>query len=196
MFSETALIQEVKKKNRKALEELHNRYAPLLLGLSIRYCGNRSDAEDVLHDAFIKILSGIDSFIERPNSSFEGWLKRITVNTALNFIRGKLKTNFMVGLNPLIEEIQEELPVDDPIVTLGEHLTRDMVMQMLCEMPDGYRTVFNLYVFEAYSHKEIATELNCSENTSKSQLFKARAILRKKILEKADKQMIESEFRT
>ena len=88
MFSESSLISEVKKRNRKALEELHNRYAPALFGLSVRYCGNRTDAEDVLHEAFIKILSGIDSFVERPGSSFEGWLKRITVNTALNFIRG------------------------------------------------------------------------------------------------------------
>jgi RNA polymerase sigma-70 factor (ECF subfamily) len=65
---------------------------------------------------------------------------------------------------------------------------------MICELPDGYRTVFNMYVFEEFSHKEIASELNCTENTSKSQLFKARAILRRKILEKIDKQMIESEF--
>ncbi len=192
MFSETALISEVKKRNRKALEEMHTLYAPVLLGLSMRYCGNRTDAEDVLHDAFIKILSAIDSFTERPNSSFEGWLKRITVNTALNFIRGKAKTNFLVGLSSSMEELQEEQATDEPLLRLGEFLTKDMILQMVCELPVGYRTVFNMYVFEEFSHREIATELNCSENTSKSQLFKARAILRKKILEKVDKQMIES----
>jgi len=192
MFSETALISEVKKRNRKALEELHNRYAPSLLGLCMRYCGNRTDAEDVLHDAFIKILAALDSFIQRPNSSFEGWLKRITVNTALNFIRGKAKANFLVGLSPSMEELQEEQATEEPLLRLGEFLTKDMILQMVCELPDGYRTVFNMYVFEEFSHKEIATELNCSENTSKSQLFKARAILRKKILEKVDNQMIES----
>jgi RNA polymerase sigma-70 factor (ECF subfamily) len=192
MFSETALISEVKKRNRKALEELHNRYAPSLLGLSIRYCGNRTDAEDVLHDAFIKILSALDSFVVKPDSSFEGWLKRITVNTALNFIRGKAKANFLVGLSPSMEELQEEQATDEPLLRLGEFLTKDMILQMVCELPVGYRTVFNMYVFEEFSHKEIATELNCSENTSKSQLYKARAILRKKILEKVDKQMIES----
>lgn len=193
MFSETALIKEVKKRNRKALEELHNRYAPSLLGLSFRYCGNRSDAEDVLHDAFIKILSGIDAFIERPGNSFEGWLKRITINTALNFIRSKSRANFLVDLNTSLEEPQEEQVADDPLFKLGEFLTKDMILQMICELPDGYRTVFNLYVFEEYSHKEIATELNFTENTSKTQLFKARAFLRKKILEAVDKQMIESE---
>jgi len=192
MFSETALIREVKKRNRKALEELHSRYAPSLLGLSMRYCGNRTDAEDVLHDAFLKILTHIDTFTERQGSSFEGWLKRITVNTALNYIRGKAKTNLLVGLYPLLEELQEEAPDEDPLVKLGEYLTKDLILQMVCELPLGYRTVFNMYVFEEFSHKEIASELNCTENTSKSQLFKARSILRKKILEKVNKQMIES----
>ncbi len=194
MLSEKALIQEVKKRNRKALEELHNRYAPVLMGLSLRYCGNRSDAEDVLHDAFIKILSGINSFDERPNSSFEGWLKRITVNTALNFIRSKTKTNLLVSVNPMVEDLQEEQTADDSFMKMGEFLTKDIILQMICELPDGYRTVFNMYVFEEFSHKEIASELNCTENTSKSQLFKARSILKRKILEKVDKQMIESEF--
>lgn len=194
MLSEKALIQEVKKRNRKALEELHNRYAPVLMGLSLRYCGNRSDAEDVLHDAFIKILSGINSFDERPNSSFEGWLKRITVNTALNFIRSKTKTNLVVSVNPMVEDLQEEQTADDSFLKMGEFLTKDIILQMICELPDGYRTVFNMYVFEEFSHKEIASELKCTENTSKSQLFKARSILRRKILEKVDKQMIESEF--
>jgi RNA polymerase sigma-70 factor, ECF subfamily len=194
MLSEKALIQEVKKRNRKALEELHNRYAPVLMGLSLRYCGNRSDAEDVLHDAFIKILSGINSFDERPNSSFEGWLKRITVNTALNFIRSKTKINLLVSVNPMVEDLQEEQTADDSFLKMGEFLTKDIILQMICELPDGYRTVFNMYVFEEFSHKEIASELNCTENTSKSQLFKARSILKRKILEKVDKQMIESEF--
>lgn len=194
MLSEKALIQEVKKRNRKALEELHNRYAPVLMGLSLRYCANRSDAEDVLHDAFIKILSGINSFDERPNSSFEGWLKRITVNTALNFIRSKTKTNILVSVNPMVEDLQEEQTADDSFLKMGEFLTKDIILQMICELPDGYRTVFNMFVFEEFSHKEIASELNCTENTSKSQLFKARSILKRKILEKVDKQMIESEF--
>jgi len=194
MLSEKALIHEVKKRNRKALEELHNRYAPVLMGLSLRYCANRLDAEDVLHDAFIKILSGINSFDERPNSSFEGWLKRITVNTALNFIRSKTKTNLLVSVNPMVEDLQEEQTADDSFLKMGEFLTKDIILQMICELPDGYRTVFNMFVFEEFSHKEIASELNCTENTSKSQLFKARSILKRKILEKVDKQMIESEF--
>lgn len=189
MLSESALIREVKKRNRNALEELHNRYAPSLLGLSIRYCGNRTDAEDVLHDAFIKILSSVDSFIEKPNSSFEGWLKRITINTALNFVRSRSKTNFVIGLNPMIEEMPEEQSDNESFINPGCSLSKETILQLVCELPVGYRTVFNLYVFEEFSHKEIAQELNCTESTSKTQLFKARAFLRKKILEKVGNQM-------
>jgi RNA polymerase sigma-70 factor (ECF subfamily) len=193
MFSETALISGVKKRNRKALQELHDRFAPVLLGLSLRYCGNLADAEDVLHDAFIRILSNIDTFVQRPESSFEGWLKRITVNTALNFIRAKAKSSFFVGINTLTEELPEEESVEGQVSKIAEFLSKDAIMQMVCELPDGYRMVFNLYVFEEYTHKEIANVLDCSENTSKSQLYKARAMLRKKILEKAKKELIETE---
>jgi len=104
MFSETNLIKEIKNRNRQALEELHDRYAPVLLGLCIRYCGNRADAEDVMHDAFIKILTHIELFMERPNSSFEGWLKRIAINTALNFIRERSKTNRIIDLESQVDK--------------------------------------------------------------------------------------------
>jgi RNA polymerase sigma-70 factor, ECF subfamily len=192
MFSETALITGVKKRKPKALQELHNLYAPALLGLSLRYCGNLADAEDVLHDAFIKILLNIDSFVQQPERSFEGWLKRITVNTALNFIRAKSRTNFIDGSAVLPDQLPDEEPADDQFLKLAEFFTRDQILQMVCDLPEGYRLVFNMYVFEDYSHKEIAKELNCTENTSKTQLFKARAMLRRKILEKADKEMIEN----
>jgi len=190
MVSETTLLKEIRNRNRKALEELHRRYAPVLLGLSLRYCGNRADAEDVLNDSFIKILSNIDRFLERPNSSFEGWLKRITVNTALNFIRERSKARKWVELDPLAENYTEDDPDPDSLAEIGGMLGQDELLQMICELPEGYRTVFNLYVFEEYSHKEIAEVLGCSESTSKSQLFKARAVLKKRVLESAGRPMI------
>ena len=189
MFSEAALLKEIRKKNRKALEELHNRYAPVLLGLSMRYCGNLGDAEDVLHDAFIKILSNVDSFIERPNSSFEGWMKRITVNTALNFIRGRSKYRKWVELDEGSENLPQDDLEPDSLSEIGGLLSRDEILQMICDLPEGYRAVFNMYVFDEFSHKEIAEILGCTENTSKSQLFKARAVLRKKVLETVAIQM-------
>lgn len=188
MFSETALIRELKKKNRRAHEELHDRYAPILLGLSLRYCGNRADAEDILHDSFIKILSKIDSFIEKPGSSFEGWMKRITVNTALNFLRDKAKMNKWVDIDPLQDQLTNEEEEEVSLAGFAGMLEKNDILQLICELPHGYRTVFNMYVFEDYSHKEIAEIMNCNESTSKTQLFKARAILRKKITELLSKQ--------
>ncbi|NVO21109.1 MAG: RNA polymerase sigma factor [Bacteroidetes bacterium] len=183
MLSETALIKEVKKKNRQALEELHNRFAPVLLGLCLRYCGNRADAEDVLHDSFIKILSNIDNFLEKSGSSFEGWMKRIAINTSLNFLRNRSKTNNWVELDPIQEQISVEDEEELSLAGFAGSLEKEDILQMICELPYGYRTVFNMYVFEDYSHKEIAEALNCNESTSKTQLFKARAILKKRILE-------------
>jgi RNA polymerase sigma-70 factor, ECF subfamily len=191
MSLESSLIKEVLRNNREAREALYDKYAPSLLNICIRYCGNRIDAEDVLHDAFIKILSGINKFTERPNSSFEGWLRRITVNTALNFIRERSKKkkvfedSFFSDNLPDVDENQ-----DTSFAEMTTVLGKDQIMQMICELPTGYRTIFNLYVFEDYSHKEITEVLNCSENTSKSQLFKARGILKKRIHEVMNKQMI------
>lgn len=189
MLSESALIQGVKKRNRQALEELHDRFAPVLLGLSIRYCGNRADAEDVLHDSLIKILSGIDKFIERPNNSFEGWMKRITVNTALNFIRDRSRHQKWIEPDATASEVEEE-ETEESLITVAAAIGKEKLMQMICELPAGYRMVFNMYVFEDFSHKEIAESLNCSESTSKTQLFKARSILRKKVSEVLNKQII------
>jgi RNA polymerase sigma-70 factor, ECF subfamily len=190
MLSETVLIREIKKRDRRALEQLHDQFAPVLLGICLRYCGNRADAEDILHDAFIKILSNIDSFNERPNSSFEGWMKRITVNTALNFLREKSKMNKWVELDPVQEWLTDEQEEELSLAGFAGLLGKEEILQMICELPHGYRTVFNMYIFEEYSHKEIAGLLNCNESTSKSQLFKARAILKKKIMDVLSKQEI------
>lgn len=192
MYLESVLIKEVINNNQEAREALYDRYAPSLLNICIRYCGNRPDAEDVLHDAFIKILSGINKFVERPNSSFEGWLKRITVNTALNFIRERSKKKKVIEENPFNTDLPEEFEdADSSFAEIKMFFGADEIMKMICELPQGYRTVFNLYVFEGYSHKEITDVLDCTENTSKSQLFKARGILKRRILEVMNKQLIQ-----
>ena len=103
------------------------------------------------------------------------------VNTALNFIRGRLKEKNFVNIDPIIDKIdfheEDESNFENPFLNVD----RDKIMKLICELPDGYRTVFNLYVFEQYGHREVAELLGCSENTSKSQLSKARALLRKKM---------------
>ncbi len=175
---------------RQTAELLYDLHAPKLLGLCKRYCGNLEDAEDVLHDGFIKIMKNLSHFEERTNGSFEGWIKRIMVNTALNHLRSKTKDKSFIVIDDRAEStIQQEEDKEDFIEALAERINKEQIMEMVCTLPAGYRTVFNLYVFESFSHREIASELNCSENTSKSQLSKARAMLRKQLIPLMNKQI-------
>lgn len=162
--------------------QLYEKHAPALLSLCMRYCGNIQDAEDVLHEGFIKIIRNIGSFTDRGKGSFEAWMKRIMVNTALNFIRDHARERRFTDIDPLVEKIEDEHDEEDnSFAELAGELSPDTIMEMVCQLPEGYRTVFNLYVFESYSHKEIAQTLGFTENTSKSQLSKARATLRNKL---------------
>jgi RNA polymerase sigma-70 factor (ECF subfamily) len=173
-------IKRAIRKEKGAIERLYDSYAPRLLHVCYRYCGNREDAEDVLHDGFIKIIQNIDRFRIRESGTLEAWMKRIIVNTALNFIRDRMKDMKNVSQEAFIDQVnlsEEEEDFFEPF----SKLDKVVILQMISELPVGYRTVFNLYVFEDYGHKEIASSLGISENTSKSQLSKARAMLRKKI---------------
>lgn len=165
-------------------EELYDRYAPGLLSLCMRYCGNLEDAEDALHDGFIKIIRNKSKFVVRNGGSFEGWMKRIIINTALNHCRSKSKERnlFSPDEHQQIQEVTdetEEVSFDE----LASTIEKERIIEMICALPAGYRMVFNLYVFESWSHREIGAALNCSESTSKSQLSKARAFLRKRLYE-------------
>jgi RNA polymerase sigma-70 factor (ECF subfamily) len=171
-------------------EALYNRHAPGLLSLCMRYCGKLEDAEDVLHDGFIKIIQKIDTFKQREEGSLEGWMKRIMVNTALNHLRDHSKEKMFVDIEPMVERLNE--PDDEHwLENLAGKMTVEEVMGLLLELPSGYRTVFNLYAIESYSHKEIAGMLSISENTSKSQLSKARVMLKKKIHERISTQEVQ-----
>jgi RNA polymerase sigma-70 factor, ECF subfamily len=152
-----------------------------LLSVCFRYCGNRDDAEDILHDGFIKIIQNIQTFKIRSEGSLEAWMRRIMVNTALNFLRNRAKEKNFIDIDPIVDKIDlhDEEEADPEEIYL--QVDREKIMELICELPTGYRTVFNLYVFEEYGHKEIAELIACSENTSKSQLFKARALLRQKM---------------
>jgi RNA polymerase sigma-70 factor (ECF subfamily) len=165
-----------------AVKVLYDRYAPVLLGLCCRYCANREDAEDVLHEGFIKIIRHLSSFEERKEGSLLAWMKKIMVNTALNQIRDRNRKAFMEEPAHIAGEQDEPADADlfGPIIT---ELGKERLLQMITSLPAGYRAVFNLYVFEEFSHKEIAQALHFTESTSKSQLSKARALLRHKIEE-------------
>jgi RNA polymerase sigma-70 factor, ECF subfamily len=178
---EEALLRNAISGDINAIEALYDIHAPALLGVCFRYCGNRDDAEDILHDGFIKIIKKIGTFKSRADGSPEAWMRRIMVNTALNFLRSRAREKNFVDIDPIIDKIDMHDADEAGPEEAYFRLDREQIMNLVCELPAGYRTVFNLYVFEQYGHKEIATLLGCSENTSKSQLSKARALLRKKI---------------
>ncbi|MBT8255458.1 MAG: sigma-70 family RNA polymerase sigma factor, partial [Bacteroidia bacterium] len=138
-------------------------------GICLKYSPNRAEAEDNLQDAFITIFGRINQF--QGKGSFEGWIKRITVNTALQKYRKKKV--FDISNDQQIEDTQVE--VED------KQLPLDYLLKIIQELPDRYRLVFNLYVLDGYSHKEIAEMLGISDGTSKSNLARARMILRTKI---------------
>ncbi len=178
---EEELIRKAIKRDISAIETLYDRYAPELLSTCFRYTGNREDAEDILHDGFLKIIQNLGNFSIRKNGSIQGWMKRIVINTALNHLRDSKKLRALPETE-LMENIADEPPGEPDLPEdLFHDLEQQQILDLICELPQGYRTVFNLYVFEDYGHREIAEALNCSVNTSKSQLSKARNLLRKKI---------------
>ena len=183
MKEDQALIKDILRSRSNAVEALYDRHAPALLSLCFRYAGNMQDAEDILHDGFIKIIKNLADFKPRPDSSLEAWMKRIMINTALNFIRDHARERNQVDVDKYQErkDLVNEETADFDLAHLP--VTQDQILQLIAELPDGYRTVFNLYVFEEFSHKDICEKLNCTESTSKSQLSKARAVLRARISE-------------
>lgn len=163
------LIKNCKRNNAKAQEELYKRYARTLFSICLKYSPNYADAEDTLQDSFIVIFDKVGQF--KGKGSFEGWLKRVTINTALQRYR---KQSVLGIINE--ENIREvDIEVDEESIPL------DFLLRIIQELPDRYRLVFNLYVLDGYSHKEIANMLEISEGTSKSNLARARNILKDKI---------------
>lgn len=183
MKEDLTLIKDVLRNRSRAVEALYDRFAPPMLSLCFRYTGNLHDAEDVLHEGFIKIIKNLSGFKPKSEHSVEAWMKRIMTNTALNFLRDNAKSRRFVDIENVAENINfnEEEYLESDLAHLP--VTQEQIMKLIGELPVGYRTVFNLYVFEDYSHREICEKLNFSESTSKSQLFKARAVLRAKIIE-------------
>jgi RNA polymerase sigma-70 factor (ECF subfamily) len=175
---------EAKSLDERSIGVLYDRHAPWLLGVCLHYMGNREDAEDVMHDGFLSIIRSIGGFQEKPTGSLEAWMRRIMVNTALKYLRDHKKERMTTELDPSLESLQEPDHQED---YGGCDLTQDQLMGLVCELPTGYRIVFNLYVMEEYTHKEIGELLGISENTSKSQLSKARGFLRKRLIEYQNK---------
>lgn len=141
-----------------------------VFGICLRYAKDRAEGEDMMQEAFIRVYT--DLYQYRPIGPFGGWVRRVTINSCLRYIR---KRNRLV-FNDKAEAMADAMPASDDI--LGRLAVADLV-KWIQKLPEGYRLVFNLFVVEGYSHKEIADELGISVNTSKSQLFRAKAHLRK-----------------
>ena len=165
------LIEKCAKNDRKAQSEVYQLFSGKLFGLCLKYSKNYAEAQDNLQDGFITIFDKIGQYTHK--GSFEGWMKRIVINTALQ----KYRTKSMLSL--VTEEIPEEIVVeiDEETVSL------EYLLSIIQQLPDRYRMVFNLYVLDGYSHKEISKKLTITEGTSKSNLSRARLILKDKLNE-------------
>lgn len=155
---------------------IYDRYAGDMMILCLRYLGNKEDARDTVMEAFYNFLKNINSFTYQGQGSVKAWLKKITVNQCLMHLR---KQKRLVIADKEVEQVEVPGFANETIA----QLSAKEIMKLVQTLPDGYRTVFNLYVFEEKSHKEIGALLGISENTSKSQLHKAKELLKKKILQ-------------
>jgi len=157
-----------------AQRKLFEKYAPKMMGVCLRYTKDVEQAEDVMQDGFVKVFTKLDKY--SGEGSLEGWVRRIMVNTALDHIRRNTKFNANISMDDV------EYKVESDSDALGSLMEEDL-LKLIQEMPDGYRTVFNMFAIEGYSHKEIGEQLGVSENTSKSQYSRAKAYLRIKVEE-------------
>lgn len=171
--NEETIIAGCRKGKPSAQKELYDRFSGKMLGVCCRYIKDQLEAEGVMINGFMKVFEKIDQYTGEGN--FEGWIRRIMVNESLMYLR----KNKHMFLNLDIEEAREVPNYE----MLEAEMQAEDLMQLINELPSGYRTVFNLYAIEGYSHKEIAEQLSITENTSKSQLSRARSFLQKRLVE-------------
>jgi RNA polymerase sigma factor (sigma-70 family) len=163
------LILNCKKRDINSQSEIYQLFAGKLYALCLKYSKTKQEAEDNLQDAFITIFNKIDQF--KHKGSFEGWMKRIVINIALQSYREKNVLNLVEENYP--DEVEVEVNESD--------ISLDFLLKIIQELPERYRMVFNLYVLDGYSHKEIASLMGIAEGTSKSNLSRARLILKEKV---------------
>ncbi|MGS2762513.1 RNA polymerase sigma factor [Sinomicrobium sp. M5D2P9] len=174
------LINRCKDRDRKAQEQLYRLFNGKLYSVCLKYSRNQTEAEDNLQDSFMAIFNKIDQY--RFKGSFEGWIRRVAVNTVLQKYRKEKVFNIVS------EEIEDEVEVE----VEDDDISLDYLLGIIQRLPDKYRLTFNLYVLDGYSHKEISEMLGVSEGTSKSNLSRARTILKAHIEEDLNKKKVKS----
>ena len=170
--TEEKLLTGCQRENAKAQEALYRLFSPTMFGICLRYGSDYHTAEDILQDGFLKVFKNIRNF--KNNGSLEGWIRRIFVNTAIEYYRKKTRSFRFTPLDVVAEKSVE----DHQLLALE----RDELLALIQQLPDGYRLVFNLYIIEGFTHQEIAEKLKVNLGTSKSQLARAKKYLRKLIV--------------
>jgi len=173
-MNEQELVQRVLKGEKAAQKHLFDKFAPQMMTVCNRYSNSQDQAADMLQEGFITVFQKLTQFDGR--GSLAGWVRRIMVNSALNVLRKEKKFAFS-------EEVETATGIESNMTDAISQMAFEEVSSLIQKMPTGYRTVFNMYAIEGYSHKEIANHLNVSESTSKTQYRKAKLYLQKLISE-------------
>ncbi|MFZ7113944.1 MAG: RNA polymerase sigma factor [Bacteroidota bacterium] len=158
--------------------ELYEKYSSGLYYICMRYAGDSDEAKDLLQEGFVKVFQKLSTY-DASRGTFDSWLKRIFINLCIDYYRKQKNTASAFPIEQVADEIAD---IDDEPVGLVNNLTYEELVEAISELPVGYRTVFNMYVIDEKGHKEIASALNISESTSKTQLFKARNLLQKNLM--------------
>ncbi|QTE23083.1 RNA polymerase sigma factor [Polaribacter cellanae] len=165
LHNEKSLIKKATNNNREAQKQLFEQHSPKMLGVCRQYVKDLHHAEDLLLQGFLKVFTNLHKF--KHEGSFEGWIRRIMVNTCISYLRKK----------NVVDVFDEEYVFNDAATQSLENTSVEDIQKLIDTLPEGYKMVFNLYAIEGYKHQEIAAKLGISESTSKSQLFKARKLL-------------------
>lgn len=173
LYSEEEIVKGCQQHERKYQEVLYRLYARKMYGICMSYAGNREFAQDMLHDAFLKIFRTIETY--KSDGTLEAWIRRVVTNTAIDQLRNKQRLD-----NYITEEMDGTVQVKNPTV-LSELATKEL-LNLVSHLPDGARAIFNLFAIEGYTHREIATQLQISESTSKSQYNRAKKLLQNLII--------------
>ena len=176
-MEEQVLAERCRQGDNLARKELYEQYAGRMLGVCLRYAGDRETAQDLMHDGFLKLFDSFDKFTWRGEGSLRAWMEPVMVNTVLQYLR----KNDVMSQSAALDDVPETY--EEPDASAVDTIPQKVLMQFISELPAGYRTVFNLFVFEDKSHKEIARLLGINEKSSASQLVRAKAALAAKVKE-------------
>ena len=175
MYTDKELIEKCLENDSRAQEFLYKRFSRRMYGVCLRFARNTLEADDILQEGFIKVFTFLKDF--RQDGSLEGWIRRTIVNTAINYYHSKENE----WKETSIDKAESFQSVSEDVL---DKISTNDLLDIIRELPEGYRMVFNLYIIEGYNHQEIAEMLHISENTSKSQLSRARMALQERLVQR------------